>query len=46
MLAGDWAAAIDMYQQAGQWADAHRLAKASGGERAHKQVFEKILKNF
>jgi len=43
MLAGDWAAAIDMYQQAGQWADAHRLAKASGGERAHKQVFKKIF---
>jgi intraflagellar transport protein 172 len=38
MLAGEWAAAMGMYEQAEQWADAHRLAKSHGGDRAHKQA--------
>ncbi|KAH7719862.1 hypothetical protein AAVH_12667 [Aphelenchoides avenae] len=38
LLAGDWKAAVNMYKEHEQWADAYRVAKAEGSERAHKQV--------
>lgn len=38
MLAGDWKSAVNMYMEHEQWADAYRVARAEGGDRAHKQV--------
>lgn len=35
---GDWDAAIEMYSDAGSWADAHRVAKEQGDEVAQRQV--------
>uniref|UniRef100_A0A914XG62 Anaphase-promoting complex subunit 4-like WD40 domain-containing protein n=1 Tax=Plectus sambesii TaxID=2011161 RepID=A0A914XG62_9BILA len=38
MDAGEWKSAVNMYRAAEQWEDAYRIAKASGGDTAQKQV--------
>lgn len=36
--AGDWKAAVNMYRAQDMWDEAHRVAKAQGGQTASKQV--------
>ncbi|XP_060552918.1 intraflagellar transport protein 172 homolog [Ruditapes philippinarum] len=36
--AGDWKAAVNMYRSQDMWDEAHRVAKAHGGQTASKQV--------
>ncbi|KAK3595246.1 hypothetical protein CHS0354_010853 [Potamilus streckersoni] len=36
--AGDWKAAVNMYRAHDMWDEAHRVAKAHGGQMASKQV--------
>lgn len=38
LLGGEWTAAMNMYREAEQWADAYRIAKFEGDDRAHKQI--------
>lgn len=34
----DWISAVNMYKEAEQWADAYRISKFSGDDKASKQV--------
>ncbi|KAL7069817.1 hypothetical protein ACQ4LE_010825 [Meloidogyne hapla] len=38
ILNGNWTSALCIWQQAGQWAEAYRVAKASGGILNHEQT--------
>uniref|UniRef100_A0A915D9T4 IFT80/172/WDR35 TPR domain-containing protein n=1 Tax=Ditylenchus dipsaci TaxID=166011 RepID=A0A915D9T4_9BILA len=45
LKSGEWNLAVNMYKEAEQWADAYRIAKFEGGDRAHKQIAYLWAKN-
>lgn len=38
ILGGEWQSAVRMYTENRQWSEAHRVARARGGEAPAKQV--------